>query len=121
MNGPFPCTGDLEVLRGRAFVLKEGVDYRVKVSFKVRWAHSALLPSHPGVPLPWDPCSPWVLFPHVPAARGPFLHPWVPAALASLTPRVSVPLACLAPTPHPESPCPSGGPCPPGNPCCLHH
>ncbi|NXW17826.1 GDIR3 inhibitor, partial [Circaetus pectoralis] len=31
-------TGDLEVLRGRAFVLKEGVDYRVKVSFKVRWA-----------------------------------------------------------------------------------
>nr|XP_009934606.1 PREDICTED: protein disulfide-isomerase A2 [Opisthocomus hoazin] len=27
-------TGDLEVLRGRAFVLKEGVDYRVKVSFK---------------------------------------------------------------------------------------
>ncbi|XP_072734434.1 rho GDP-dissociation inhibitor 3 [Ciconia boyciana] len=28
-------TGDLEVLRGRAFVLKEGVDYRVKVSFKV--------------------------------------------------------------------------------------
>ncbi|XP_062495471.1 rho GDP-dissociation inhibitor 3 isoform X1 [Pezoporus occidentalis] len=35
LNGPFPCTGDLEVLRGRAFVLKEGVDYRVKVSFKV--------------------------------------------------------------------------------------
>ncbi|NXO47344.1 GDIR3 inhibitor, partial [Aramus guarauna] len=29
-------TGVLEVLRGRAFVLKEGVDYRVKVSFKVR-------------------------------------------------------------------------------------
>uniref|UniRef100_A0A8C9NAK1 Rho GDP dissociation inhibitor gamma n=2 Tax=Passeroidea TaxID=175121 RepID=A0A8C9NAK1_SERCA len=28
-------TGDLEELRGRAFVLKEGVDYRVKVSFKV--------------------------------------------------------------------------------------
>uniref|UniRef100_A0A672TNL5 Rho GDP dissociation inhibitor gamma n=2 Tax=Strigops habroptila TaxID=2489341 RepID=A0A672TNL5_STRHB len=28
-------TGDLDVLRGRAFVLKEGVDYRVKVSFKV--------------------------------------------------------------------------------------
>ncbi|XP_009976075.1 PREDICTED: uncharacterized protein LOC104372159 [Tauraco erythrolophus] len=27
-------TGDLEMLRGRAFVLKEGVDYRVKVSFK---------------------------------------------------------------------------------------
>ncbi|XP_053936635.1 rho GDP-dissociation inhibitor 3 isoform X2 [Cuculus canorus] len=32
---PPPCAGDLEVLRGRAFVLKEGVDYRVKVSFKV--------------------------------------------------------------------------------------
>ncbi|NWZ91676.1 GDIR3 inhibitor, partial [Nesospiza acunhae] len=28
-------TGDLEELKGRAFVLKEGVDYRVKVSFKV--------------------------------------------------------------------------------------
>ncbi|KAF1480731.1 Rho GDP-dissociation inhibitor 2, partial [Pygoscelis antarcticus] len=56
-------TGDLEVLRSRAFVLKEGVDYRVKVSFKVRWVHgalrspaglgTALLPSHPGVPGPW--------------------------------------------------------------------
>ena len=30
------------MLRGRAFVLKEGVDYRVKVSFKVRWACGAL-------------------------------------------------------------------------------
>ncbi|XP_068764463.1 rho GDP-dissociation inhibitor 3 [Struthio camelus] len=28
-------TGDLEALRSRSFVLKEGVDYRVKVSFKV--------------------------------------------------------------------------------------
>ncbi|NXF63889.1 GDIR3 inhibitor, partial [Ciccaba nigrolineata] len=47
-------TGDLEVLRGRAFVLKEGVDYRVKVSFKVRrcvhWLGMALLPSHPQGP-----------------------------------------------------------------------
>ncbi|NWS75333.1 GDIR3 inhibitor, partial [Crotophaga sulcirostris] len=34
-HGPSPHAGDLEVLRGRAFVLKEGVDYRVKVSFKV--------------------------------------------------------------------------------------
>ncbi|NXT25584.1 GDIR3 inhibitor, partial [Syrrhaptes paradoxus] len=34
-DGPCPHTGDLEVLRGQAFVLKEGVDYRVKVSFKV--------------------------------------------------------------------------------------
>ncbi|XP_054067910.1 rho GDP-dissociation inhibitor 3 isoform X1 [Rissa tridactyla] len=34
-HGPSPRAGDLEVLRGRAFVLKEGVDYRVKVSFKV--------------------------------------------------------------------------------------
>ena len=48
-DGPSPLAGDLEVLRGRAFVLKEGVDYRVKVSFKVRLA---LLPSHPGVPTP---------------------------------------------------------------------
>ncbi|XP_052536340.1 rho GDP-dissociation inhibitor 3 isoform X1 [Tympanuchus pallidicinctus] len=30
-----PPTGDLEVLQSRPFVLKEGVDYRVKVSFKV--------------------------------------------------------------------------------------
>ncbi|XP_067162265.1 rho GDP-dissociation inhibitor 3 [Apteryx mantelli] len=28
-------TGDVEALRSRSFVLKEGVDYRVKVSFKV--------------------------------------------------------------------------------------
>ncbi|NWW18019.1 GDIR3 inhibitor, partial [Falcunculus frontatus] len=34
-DGPSACAGDLEELRGRAFVLKEGVDYRVKVSFKV--------------------------------------------------------------------------------------
>ncbi|XP_065706825.1 rho GDP-dissociation inhibitor 3 isoform X1 [Patagioenas fasciata] len=34
-DGLSPHAGDLEVLRGRAFVLKEGVDYRVKVSFKV--------------------------------------------------------------------------------------
>lgn len=32
-----PPTGDLEVLQSRPFVLKEGVDYRVKVSFKVRF------------------------------------------------------------------------------------
>ncbi|NWT71390.1 GDIR3 inhibitor, partial [Prunella himalayana] len=37
-------TGDLEELRGRAFVLKEGVDYRVKVSFKVRPVRGALCP-----------------------------------------------------------------------------
>ncbi|KAM9179401.1 rho GDP-dissociation inhibitor 3 isoform 1-T1 [Mergus octosetaceus] len=30
-----PTAGDLEVLQSRPFVLKEGVDYRVKVSFKV--------------------------------------------------------------------------------------
>ncbi|NWR22843.1 GDIR3 inhibitor, partial [Emberiza fucata] len=34
-DGPSASAGDLEELRGRAFVLKEGVDYRVKVSFKV--------------------------------------------------------------------------------------
>ncbi|NXO70683.1 GDIR3 inhibitor, partial [Phainopepla nitens] len=37
-------TGDLEELRGRAFVLKEGVDYRVKVSFKVRRVRGVLCP-----------------------------------------------------------------------------
>lgn len=41
-DGLSPQAGDLEVLRGRAFVLKEGVDYRVKVSFKVRRVHGAL-------------------------------------------------------------------------------
>ncbi|NXR35033.1 GDIR1 inhibitor, partial [Zosterops hypoxanthus] len=38
-------TGDLEELRGRAFVLKEGVDYRVKVSFKVRRVCGVLCPT----------------------------------------------------------------------------
>ncbi|NWV38564.1 GDIR1 inhibitor, partial [Grantiella picta] len=37
-------TGDLEELRGQAFVLKEGVDYRVKVSFKVRPQYGTLCP-----------------------------------------------------------------------------
>ncbi|XP_030140213.4 rho GDP-dissociation inhibitor 3 isoform X1 [Taeniopygia guttata] len=35
VDGASTCAGDLEELRGQAFVLKEGVDYRVKVSFKV--------------------------------------------------------------------------------------
>lgn len=39
-----PTAGDLEVLQSRPFVLKEGVDYRVKVSFKVRWMRGALCP-----------------------------------------------------------------------------
>ncbi|NXG63667.1 GDIR1 inhibitor, partial [Hemiprocne comata] len=63
-------TGDLELLRGRAFVLKEGVDYRVKVSFKVR-----RLPSHPGVPphrvpAPHGPLFPCVVTPAEEAPRG---------------------------------------------------
>nr|XP_013795415.1 PREDICTED: rho GDP-dissociation inhibitor 3 [Apteryx mantelli mantelli] len=69
-------TGDVEALRSRSFVLKEGVDYRVKVSFKVRQAPAALrllaelglalLTQHPAasdasvslspsVPAPWGP------------------------------------------------------------------
>ncbi|NXI32542.1 GDIR1 inhibitor, partial [Sterrhoptilus dennistouni] len=43
-------TGDLEELRGRAFVLKEGVDYRVKVSFKVRRVCGVLCPTTGSLP-----------------------------------------------------------------------
>lgn len=89
-HGPSPRAGDLEVLRGRAFVLKEGVDYRVKVSFKVRRVHDSLRPlagrrpclesSPPGVPAALCPC-PHILgsLSHgVPAPYGP-LFPCVPA------------------------------------------
>lgn len=31
-------TGDLESFKKQAFVLKEGVEYRIKISFKVRAA-----------------------------------------------------------------------------------
>lgn len=31
----FLVTGDLEVLKKQAFVLKEGVEYKIKISFKV--------------------------------------------------------------------------------------
>lgn len=31
-------TGDLEAFKKQAFVLKEGVEYRIKISFKVRAA-----------------------------------------------------------------------------------
>ncbi|PKU29288.1 protein disulfide-isomerase a2 [Limosa lapponica baueri] len=63
-------TGDLEMLRSRAFVLKEGVDYRVKVSFKVnreivcglRCLHLTYRRGRPGElmqPLhPWPPAEP---------------------------------------------------------------
>ncbi|NWT20752.1 GDIR3 inhibitor, partial [Vireo altiloquus] len=71
-------TGDLEELRGRAFVLKEGVDYRVKVSFKVRQVHGALCPlaGHgsaaltPRGPCPKGPLLPWVVTPAEEAPRG---------------------------------------------------
>uniref|UniRef100_A0A8C8AB17 Rho GDP dissociation inhibitor gamma n=1 Tax=Otus sunia TaxID=257818 RepID=A0A8C8AB17_9STRI len=100
-------TGDLEVLRGRAFVLKEGVDYRVKVSFKVRpcvhWLGMALLPSHPqslpqGVPAALGPC------PHTPGSllpMGLFSHmslphrvppaTWDPCCFGASAPRPSPP------------------------------
>lgn len=36
---PFWCTtGDLEAFKKQAFVLKEGVEYKIKISFKVRAA-----------------------------------------------------------------------------------
>lgn len=42
-------TGDLEAFKKQAFVLKEGVEYRIKISFKVRaagpfmkWVHLSL-------------------------------------------------------------------------------
>lgn len=30
------CVGDLESYKKQAFVLKEGVEYRIKISFRVR-------------------------------------------------------------------------------------
>jgi hypothetical protein len=30
-------TGDLESFKKQSFVLKEGVEYRIKISFRVRW------------------------------------------------------------------------------------
>lgn len=64
-----PTAGDLEVLQSRPFVLKEGVDYRVKVSFKVRWMWGALcLPAELGTAL---------LLPHgVHSATHGSLLPW---------------------------------------------
>lgn len=77
-------------------MLKEGVDYRVKVSFKVRRVPGAVCP-HTAGSLPQGglvtlgPCPrildslPQVvsdphgsLFPHVPAPQGPSCHPHVP-------------------------------------------
>ncbi|NXK02933.1 GDIR3 inhibitor, partial [Herpetotheres cachinnans] len=88
-DGPSPCAGDLEVLRGRAFVLKEGVDYRVKVSFKVnreivcglRCLHLTYRRGRPGEwgrgaggggMLPW-PCSPIPPLPSRPVDRDVFM------------------------------------------------
>lgn len=31
-----PSTGDLESFKKQSFVLKEGVEYRIKISFRVR-------------------------------------------------------------------------------------
>lgn len=33
---PPPITGDLESFKKQSFVLKEGVEYRIKISFRVR-------------------------------------------------------------------------------------
>ncbi|XP_010224478.1 PREDICTED: rho GDP-dissociation inhibitor 3-like [Tinamus guttatus] len=84
-------TGDLEALRSRSFVLKEGVDYRVKVSFKVRLRcrltrAQRRLPStlgalvargslHPlllrmGALMPCSTSPPWSLLPHSPCPSG---------------------------------------------------
>ncbi|NWI10245.1 GDIR3 inhibitor, partial [Crypturellus soui] len=73
-------TGDLEALRSRSFVLKEGVDYRVKVSFKVnreivcglKCLHLTYRRGRPGEcgprgqrapPVRRSPCRPLVLSP----------------------------------------------------------
>lgn len=83
-DGPSACAGDLEELRGRAFVLKEGVDYRVKVSFKVRLVSGALCPLAGHVPAaltPRGPCPKGSLLPWVPA----FLS-WIPCPKWSLIP-----------------------------------
>ncbi|NXR26142.1 GDIR1 inhibitor, partial [Cinclus mexicanus] len=75
-------TGDLEELRGRAFVLKEGVDYRVKVSFKVRRVHGALclLAGHgPAALTPRGPYPRETFLPWDPAPQGASCYPWIPA------------------------------------------
>lgn len=36
-------TGDLEAFKKQAFVLKEGVEYKIKISFKVRAAVAAAI------------------------------------------------------------------------------
>lgn len=81
-DGPSACAGDLEELRGRAFVLKEGVDYRVKVSFKVRRVCGALCPlaGHgPAALTPREPGPEGSLFPWELAPQGVSCHPWVHA------------------------------------------
>lgn len=84
-----PTAGDLEVLQSRPFVLKEGVDYRVKVSFKVRWMWGALCPpAELGTAL---------LLPHrVRSATHGSLLPW---RLCPLPTSGSVPLQGSLPTP----------------------
>lgn len=41
----FPCsilpTGDLESFKDESFVLKEGVEYKIKISFKVSTVYTA--------------------------------------------------------------------------------
>ena len=37
-------TGDLEAFKKQSFILKEGVEYRIKISFKV-WEHSSIFSS----------------------------------------------------------------------------
>ena len=37
LSGFFFLTGDLEEYKKQSFVLKEGVEYRIKISFKVRY------------------------------------------------------------------------------------
>lgn len=84
-----PTAGDLEVLQSRPFVLKEGVDYRVKVSFKVRRMWAALCP-------PAELGTALLLPRRVHSATHGSLLPW---SLCPLPASGSVPLQGSLPTP----------------------
>lgn len=97
------------MLQGQAFVLKEGVDYRVKVSFRVSRVCVTLCPSpcccHTLKSLPQEVSAPHEsLFPRVPVSQDPSCYLWV------CCPKVPATLGCLLRTPHSQGLCLSLGP-----------
>lgn len=51
-----PLTGDLAALKNQVFVLKEGIEYKVKITFKVREAaiRGSRVPAFQRRPLPFS-------------------------------------------------------------------